>query len=123
VFIDGTPQLQVATTDTPAAGQLARCRRHVVLGSSPAGRTVSDRPRAWLTVAADDVTIDGLTRYTRPTDLVRWPSRTGDRLTVRNSVMSDTHGAVVNRTIGSALLNTTSAAASWRPHRWSFTSA
>ena len=112
VFIDGTPQVQVATTDTPAAGQFKLdAARHVVLGSSPAGRTVEVTVRkTWLTVAADDVTIDGLTMR----HAANGPQSGGlqensgvDRLTVRNSVLSDTHGAVVNfqGTIGSALLN------------------
>jgi parallel beta-helix repeat protein len=112
VFIDGTAQLQVATTDTPAAGQFKLDgSRHVVLGSSPAGKTVEVTVRrTWLTIAANDVTIDGLTMR----HAANGPQTGGiqensgvDRLTVRNSVLSDTHGAVVNfqGTIGSALLN------------------
>jgi parallel beta-helix repeat protein len=112
VFVDGAPQLQVATTDTPAAGQFKLdLSRHVVLGSSPAGRTIEVTVRrTWLTVAADDVTIDGLTmRHAAngPQSGGLQESSGFDRLTVRNSVLSDTHGAVVNfqGTIGSALLN------------------
>jgi len=55
--------------------------------------------RTWLTIAANDVTIDDLTMR----HAANGPQTGGiqensgvDRLTVRNSVLSDTHGAVVN---------------------------
>ena len=112
VFIDGSAQLQVGTADTPAAGEFKLdADRHVVLGSSPAGKTVEVTVRrTWITITADDVTIDGLTmRHAAngPQNGGLQESSGADRLVVRNSVMSDTHGAVVNfqGTIGSALLN------------------
>ena len=61
VFIDGQPQVQVATTATPATGEFRLDgSRRIVLGTNPAGRTVEVSVRQkWLWVGASDVTVRG----------------------------------------------------------------
>jgi parallel beta-helix repeat protein len=112
VFVDSAPQRQVGSSDTPGAGEFKLdSGRHVVLGSSPAGKTVEVTVRrTWITVTADDVTIIGLTMRhaaSGPQNGALQESAGADRLIVRDSVLSDTHGAVVNLqgTVGSKLLN------------------
>ena len=112
VFIDGVPQLQVGSAETPAAGEFKLdSGRHVVLGSSPAGKTVEVTiRRTWITVSADDVTIVGLTMRhaaSAPQNGALQQNSGADRLIVRDSILSDSHGAVVNfqSTSGSALSN------------------
>jgi len=112
VFVDGVPQLQVASSANPGTGQFKLdSSRHVVLGSSPAGKTVEVTVRrTWVTVSADDVTIIGLTMRhaaSGPQNGALQEGSGADRLIVRDSVLSDAHGAVVNfqGTVGSELLN------------------
>jgi hypothetical protein len=65
VFIDAQPQLQVASSATPKAGEFkVTSDRKVVLGSDPTAKTVEVTVRQhWITgtSAADGVTIEGFT--------------------------------------------------------------
>jgi len=101
VFLDGQPQLQVATTATPAAGQFRLDgSRHVVLGSSPAGHTVEVSVREnWLWIGASDVTVRGFTMRHAAT----WAQGGGlqvggywagavNRATIADNVLADAHG-------------------------------
>ncbi|MEK6206488.1 MAG: right-handed parallel beta-helix repeat-containing protein [Chloroflexota bacterium] len=99
VFVDSVALLQVAAN--PAAGQFALDgSRHIVLGANPVGRLVEVTVRKqWLIAAADDVTVDGF-RMKHAANTVQTGGIQGDgshsRLTIKNSVLSDTHGAVVS---------------------------
>jgi len=101
VFLDGAPLLQVATTATPGTGQFRLDgSRHVVLGSSPAGRTVEVSVRQkWLWVGASDVTVRGFTMR----HAASWAQGGGlqvggewvgavNRVTIEDNVLADSHG-------------------------------
>lgn len=65
VYIDGTPQTQVAPGTTPSAGQwsmVSSSDRHVRLPSNPAGHTVQVTTRdKWVSMQADNVTVKNMT--------------------------------------------------------------
>lgn len=101
VFIDGVAQTQVSSGASPGAGQFKLDgSRRVVLGSSPAGRTVEVTVRrSWLTIKADDVTISGLTMRhagNAPQTGALQVVAGADRAWVNDSVLSDAHGAVIS---------------------------
>jgi parallel beta-helix repeat protein len=62
VYIDGSPQYQLATGSTPAAGQFAlNASRQVVLGTDPTSKTVEVTTRqSILKAGASGVTVKGL---------------------------------------------------------------
>ena len=101
VFVDGIAQIQVAGSATPAAGQFRLDgSRHVVLGTSPAGRTVEVTVRrSWLTITADDVVVDGLTMRhaaNAPQTGALQVASGADRAKIRDVSLSDAHGATVS---------------------------
>jgi parallel beta-helix repeat protein len=102
VFIDGVPQLQVATGSVPALGQFALDgSRHIVLGTSPVGRMVEVTTRQrWMTITAGGVTVSGFRMMhaaSPPQDGgLTVQSVTTGAVLISGSVMSDTHGSVVN---------------------------
>ena len=98
VFLDGEPLRQVA--EAPAAGQFALdAGRRVLLADDPAGRLVEvSVRRTWLTVTASDVTIAGFTMRHAANDSQSGALRNVEgisRMTVRDNVLADAHGAVV----------------------------
>ncbi len=112
VFLDGQPLLQVATSTVPAGGQFSLDgARHVVLGSDPTGRTAEVTVRDhWVRVNSSDATVAGFRMYHSANDAqdggiliggYGQPAR--DRVTIRDNVLSDAHGAVVEAYGGSGL--------------------
>ena len=99
VFLDGTALTQVA--DAPGPGEFAvDAQRHVLLADEPAGHVieVTTRPR-WVEVEAPDVELRGFTmrHVASPAQSGGIQSRRGaDRLTVREVVLEDAHGALIS---------------------------
>jgi nitrous oxidase accessory protein NosD len=100
VFVDGVPQTQLAAGSSPSAGQFALdAARHVLLGYSPAGHTVEVTTRRyWLTIQASDVTVSGfrMRHAAVPPQDGGLRQLSGDRATISNNVLSDTHGGVLS---------------------------
>ena len=108
VFIDGSA-LHLHEGTQPPPGTFAVVDGAIVLGDDPSGHLVEVSVRElWVHVVADDVTIDGFTmRHSIA------PAQSGgitaggfgaaevDGLTVRNSRLSDAHGAVISLQGGS----------------------
>ena len=106
VFINGTPQTQVAVGVDPAAGQFALdSARRVVLGSDPSGKQVEVTVRQrWVRVNAGGVTIDNIDMRHAGNGAGYQAALLDDRgsnFTIKNSQLSYAHGAVLGMSGGS----------------------
>ena len=104
VFLEGEALLQVA--GVPASGEFALdAGRRVLLADDPAGRRVEVTVRTgWLTIAGSDVTVAGFRMRHAANDSQSGALRNIEgisRMTVRDNVLSDAHGAVVELGHGS----------------------
>jgi hypothetical protein len=100
VFVNGTPQTQVAVGVDPAAGQFALdSSRHVVLGSDPSGKQVEVTARQqWVKVNAGGVTIDNIDMRHAGNGAGNQAGLLNDggsNFLVKNSQLSFAHGTVL----------------------------
>jgi parallel beta-helix repeat protein len=106
VFVDGTPLEQTAAGTEPGPGQFSLDNaRHVVLAATPIGHVVEVTTRVhWIEPEADGIVIAGL-RMRHAADPAQDGaiSDGGHLVSIRDCVMSDTHGAVVSLTGRGAL--------------------
>jgi nitrous oxidase accessory protein NosD len=101
VFVDGSPLTEVAPGTTPKEGQFGLdAERHVLLAKDPAGHTVEVTTRTrWIVTDADGIVIEGIRMRHAANDAQEGAiTDEGHEVTIRNCVMSDTHGAVVSLT-------------------------
>jgi parallel beta-helix repeat protein len=107
VFVDGSALEEVAPGTIPGASQFALdAARHVLLGSDPADHLLEVTTRTrWIEVRADGIVIAGL-RMRDAANAAQEGAITDDghAVTIRDCVMSDTHGAVVSLTGSGALI-------------------
>jgi parallel beta-helix repeat protein len=97
VFFNGAPLRQVATN--PTSGQFSIEGGRVVLADDPKGATLEVTTRAsWITVAANDVTIEGFVMRHAANAAQQGALLTDNHavnVIVRGNTLSDAHGAVV----------------------------
>jgi hypothetical protein len=99
VFVDGLPVEQVAPDTRPGPGQFSLdSQRHVTLTDPPLGHVVEVTTRVhWIEPEADGIVIVGL-RMRHAADAAQDGAINdgGHSVSIRDCVMSDTHGAVVS---------------------------
>jgi hypothetical protein len=108
VYVSGVPLTQVGRDTKPAAGQFSLdSERRVVLGQDPAGRTVQVTMRdGWVVGGASGVTINNVDMHhaANPPQYDAALKNGGySNWTVKNSNLSEAHGAVVSFSQGKNL--------------------
>lgn len=103
VFVDGHPLGEV--TGNPSSGEFAiDARRDIVLADDPKGHIVEVSTRStWLSVHADNVTVDGFTMQHAANEAQRGAliADGGSHVTVRNATLAYAHGVNVQFLNGS----------------------